>query len=756
MFPTLTLCAVFVALGPVEPPGSADPEAIAAYRDMAAKAGRGAEVQVRLALWCDAHGLEAERVKHLALAVLTSPENATARGLLGLVNYAGRWQPPQEVAARVKADESLAAALAEYNARRATTPDKAEPQWKLALWCEQKGLSAEAKAHLTAVTRLDPSREAPWKHLGYRKHGGRWMTPEQVAEEKAEAAAQHKADAHWIKRLESLRRMVAQRGRRGDAERGLADVTDPRATHAVWSVFARGGEAEQKLATELFGHIDAPDASLGLTALAVYSPAPEVRRAATETLTGRDPRDVVGKLVELIRTPLKYEVRFVGGPGRPGVLFVEGERFNIQRVYNAPAPPRDVRAANDNRRSPAGGGTAGLLVGMIVRVSHEGKQHGAPAHHAEPSHHPRPEPRPEPAHQAPEHQFTGPSGGGPMHQPGMSPGHGFATPGTGPNFGPALNSANTFHPQTPVPASTPSPFLPQIAGSPFIHFDSNPMIAPQDPDRDDTPRRREAQRAAAIAANWLEAQRAAASSEQRLEADLAAVQTYNADAAMVNERVLPVIQAVTGQGYGADRPSWEKWWADQRGYAYTETPGPKPTFIENVGPLYQPSFVDRVTHSCFGAGTPVRTIDGTRPIETLRVGDRVLSQDPKTGALSFQPVLAAFHNRPAPTLKVDLGGDTPVVVTAIHRFWRAGKGWAMARELKPGDVVRTLGGTARVVAVSDNTVQPVFNLEVADGHSFFVGGRAALVHDNSPVRPTHHPFDAPAEVASARPVGRPG
>jgi Pretoxin HINT domain len=137
----------------------------------------------------------------------------------------------------------------------------------------------------------------------------------------------------------------------------------------------------------------------------------------------------------------------------------------------------------------------------------------------------------------------------------------------------------------------------------------------------------------------------------------------------------------------------------------------------------------------------------------------VLSQDPKTGVLSFQPVLTVYHNPPAPTLTIDLGGET-VVATAIHRFWRAGKGWAMARDLKPGDLIRTLGGTARVVAVTENAVQPVFNLEVAGGHSFFVGDRGALVHDNSLVQPLHQVFDAAPEIAATpstpAPVRRPG
>ena len=83
----------------------------------------------------------------------------------------------------------------------------------------------------------------------------------------------------------------------------------------------------------------------------------------------------------------------------------------------------------------------------------------------------------------------------------------------------------------------------------------------------------------------------------------------------------------------------------------------------------------------------------------------------------------------------------------------------MARELKSGDLIRTLGGTATVTKVTTDIVQPVFNLEVAEGQTFFVGGPSVLVHDNSLVRPVPHPFDSPAEVAAAakeRPIVSPG
>ena len=54
------------------------------YKSAADAAGHDGGAQVRLALWCEAHGLSADRTKHLALAVLYDPSNALARGASGL------------------------------------------------------------------------------------------------------------------------------------------------------------------------------------------------------------------------------------------------------------------------------------------------------------------------------------------------------------------------------------------------------------------------------------------------------------------------------------------------------------------------------------------------------------------------------------------------------------------------------------------------------------------------------------------------
>jgi hypothetical protein len=250
-----------------------------------------------------------------------------------------------------------------------------------------------------------------------------------------------------------------------------------------------------------------------------------------------------------------------------------------------------------------------------------------------------------------------------------------------------------------------------------------------------------------IARRLAQAESSTIAAQQRLQSDVNQIEGYNAAAHRENAKALDVLSAVTGQSLGEDREGWSKWWTDQQGYAFKATPTTnKPTFFQDV-PL-DISYIPRSSNSCFAAGTLVRTLSGTRAIETLQLGDQVLTQDPRSGELGFRPILVVYHNPPSQVLRIGLDDET-ISATGIHRFWKAGKGWTMARELKPGDLIRTVGGLAKVASVETGSVQPVFNLDVGDNHSFFVGQGGALVHDNSVVRPVLHPFDAGPTLAAA-------
>ena len=101
----------------------------------------------------------------------------------------------------------------------------------------------------------------------------------------------------------------------------------------------------------------------------------------------------------------------------------------------------------------------------------------------------------------------------------------------------------------------------------------------------------------------------------------------------------------------------------------------------------------------------------------------------------------------SPTFRIPIGGET-IVATGIHRFWKAGKGWTMARDLKPGDRLRIVGGATEVRSIETDATQPVYNLDVAENRDFFVGNKGLLVHDFSFVQPVWEPFDRPDEPSA--------
>jgi hypothetical protein len=212
----------------------------------------------------------------------------------------------------------------------------------------------------------------------------------------------------------------------------------------------------------------------------------------------------------------------------------------------------------------------------------------------------------------------------------------------------------------------------------------------------------------------------------------------------LNARIIQILTDTTGKNLGEDREVWRKWWAEEQGYTY-ESPPPNPRQDLTLGD-YKPTFASEARLDCFAAGTQVHALTGLLPIEQIQVGDQVLTEDPVFGALSYQPVLATVHSQPVALVKIDLGTES-IAATGIDRFWKAGQGWVMARELKPGDLLRALGGVVTVKSTDCSGSEPVFNLKVMKAQSFFVGRRGMLVHDNSLVEPVLQAFDAAPDLA---------
>src|SRR5262249_41056210 len=129
--------------------------------------------------------------------------------------------------------------------------------------------------------------------------------------------------------------------------------------------------------------------------------------------------------------------------------------------------------------------------------------------------------------------------------------------------------------------------------------------------------------------------------------------------------------------------------------------------------------------TCFVAGTPLLTPDGSKPIEEFKLGDLILSshEDDPTGPIEPKHVEDVFV-QVSPILELRVG-DQLMETTPEHPFWVEGRGWVGAGLLLEGDRLRSHNGTVIVVGSISATrkVTTVYNVAVADYHTYFVGSR---------------------------------
>jgi len=201
-----------------------------------------------------------------------------------------------------------------------------------------------------------------------------------------------------------------------------------------------------------------------------------------------------------------------------------------------------------------------------------------------------------------------------------------------------------------------------------------------------------------------------------------------------NERLVAVLTGTTDQSLGSEPRAWWTWWQDYTDYYHN---GERPVYsgVDSSYAYVRPPVESSTPVECFVRGTPVWTKTGQRPIETLRSGDFVLSQNVETGEMRYQPVIARTLRPVGPVVQISTH-DEKLLATRGHPFWVEGSGWQMSRELARGAVLHALVGTPRVEAVVSATDAETYNLVVANFNTYFVGTSGILAHDNTPRRPT--------------------
>jgi len=111
----------------------------------------------------------------------------------------------------------------------------------------------------------------------------------------------------------------------------------------------------------------------------------------------------------------------------------------------------------------------------------------------------------------------------------------------------------------------------------------------------------------------------------------------------------------------------------------------------------------------------------------------VWAEDPETGERALKRVVRTFLNEKDELVHVQVNGET-ITCTTEHPFYVQGKGWVAAKDLNLNDKLEIQNGEdAFVDAIRreklDQSIQ-VFNFEVEDFHTYYVGVNCVLVHNS--------------------------
>ena len=110
----------------------------------------------------------------------------------------------------------------------------------------------------------------------------------------------------------------------------------------------------------------------------------------------------------------------------------------------------------------------------------------------------------------------------------------------------------------------------------------------------------------------------------------------------------------------------------------------------------------------------------------------VWATDSVTGETALKPVVQTFVNQTNELVHVTVNGET-ITCTNEHPFYSPVQGWMAACQLRAGDVLVMLNGEYVVVEQVQHELLEspvaVYNFEVADLHTYYVGDTEVLVHN---------------------------
>lgn len=140
----------------------------------------------------------------------------------------------------------------------------------------------------------------------------------------------------------------------------------------------------------------------------------------------------------------------------------------------------------------------------------------------------------------------------------------------------------------------------------------------------------------------------------------------------------------------------------------------------------------KTSRYCFVAGTAVLTESGLMAIEDIKAGDTVWAALPETGQKELKKVVRTFENETSELVHVKVEGEV-ISATPSHPFYSPVKGWTNASDLRAGDVLVLQNGNYVIIEEVQHEILEspvkVYNFEVEDFHTYYVGENSVLTHN---------------------------
>ena len=158
--------------------------------------------------------------------------------------------------------------------------------------------------------------------------------------------------------------------------------------------------------------------------------------------------------------------------------------------------------------------------------------------------------------------------------------------------------------------------------------------------------------------------------------------------------------------------------------------GARNAFIRSIDKIIGKASVGKVcVFACFPAGTKINTDGGLKNIEEIKVGDKVWSYNELTGETGLQEIVRTMSRESDHTIELYTEGEI-IETTAEHPFL-TDNGWKDAADLQAGDRIRNRNEEDVGIKDVKFSYKPrkVYNFEVSNWHTYFVGALQWLVHN---------------------------